>query len=139
MGTFIGDVETRWLVEKPDEKLSFFKRSTSWLFDWDTDRKMLLLSNFTYIDNTGKEWTARKGEIVDGASIPKAFWRFVGPPLTGDYRRSSVIHDVLCQYQLHPYKEVHSLFCQMMKDDDVSYTKRKMMCKAVKWFGPKWG
>ena len=69
MGTFIGDVETRWLVEKPDEKLSFFKRSTSWLFDWDTDRKMLLLSNFTYIDNTGKEWTARKGEIVDGASF----------------------------------------------------------------------
>ena len=137
MGQFIGSVQTEWLVE-PKSKLPWYKRWTSAVFEWDADRKMKLLVDFGYRDNDGIEWFARKGDIVDGASIPPFFWRFIGPPLTGDYRRSSVIHDVLCQRKIPDSKKVHSLFCEMIEVDDVPLAKRTIMCKAVKWFGPKW-
>ena len=137
MGKFIGSVRAEWLIEKP-KKLPWYKRWTSSFIDWDADRKMLLLEDFGYLADDGMEYWARKNDIVDGASIPKLFWKVIGPPFTGDYRRSSVIHDVLCQRRIPGHKKVHELFCEMMGVDDVAPAKKALMCKAVKWFGPKW-
>src|SRR5947207_3005769 len=74
-GEFIGDVEAKWLVENGQ------------------DRRMELLHEFSYIDTSGKRWTAPNGWIIDGASIPRFLWTLVGSPFTGSYRRASVIHD----------------------------------------------
>ena len=60
---FLGEVETRWLVED-GEKLPWYKRWTSAVFDWDADRKMELLSDFGYRDEI-KERERSPGPIYD--------------------------------------------------------------------------
>lgn len=103
------------------------------------DRKAKLLEDFTYVDSEGDKWTAKKGAIVDGASIPRAFWSLIGGPFDGDYRNASIIHDYYCKKKLRPSSEVHECFCEMMLVLEVPFWKRKIMCFAVKTFGPKFG
>jgi len=114
---FIGDVMTKWL---------------------NSSRKMQLLEPLSYLDKNGKHWKAKKGAIVDGASIPRFVWSIIGSPFSGKYRRSSVIHDVYCQTKSEPHKQVHKMFYQAMRVDKVSYFKAKAMYFAVKIGGPKW-
>ena len=102
------------------------------------DHEMRLLEDVTYVDSNGKEWTAPEGAIVDGASIPKFLWSVIGSPFVGKYRRPSVIHDHYCVTQDRPSREVHKAFCEMMKVEGVSSFRRKLMCFAVKQFGPRW-
>ena len=106
--------------------------------EWVGRRDMRLLGFVTFTDKTGQQWTARAGDVVDGASIPKFFWRFIGSPFIGKYRRPSVIHDVLCVRKDFPYKQVHALFYEMMLCEGVPTLKAKAMYYAVRFFGPKW-
>lgn len=105
---------------------------------WVGDRKMLLICPVTYTDKNGKEWTAEADDTVDGASIPKFFWRFIGSPFVGRYRRPSVIHDVYCDRKTEPYEEVHALFYEMMLAEGVPGIKAKIMYYAVRFGGPRW-
>ena len=70
---------------------------TEWLKD---GRKMKLLEQVTYTDPAAKVWIAPAGWIVDGASIPRAFWSVIGGPLEGQYRNASVFHDVACDQKI---------------------------------------
>lgn len=75
---FIGDVVTKWLRHDGD------------------DRLMQLRESFTFVDSRGHTWTAPKGFIFDGTTIPRALWTVFGDPFIGDYRRAAVIHDMHC-------------------------------------------
>ena len=101
-------------------------------------RKMRLLNDITYTDPHGKKWDAHFGDIVDGASIPKFFWRIIGSPFVGRYRRASVVHDVYCKSKSEPSKDVHKMFHNAMLCDGVSKTKARLMYWAVKFGGPRW-
>ena len=63
-GEFIGDVRTRWLTGDGN------------------DRDMELTRTFRFRDSDGKVWTAPRGSVINGASIPAALWTF-GPPYVG--------------------------------------------------------
>lgn len=52
---------------------------------------------FTWWDSRGVPWRVGAGRIADGASIPRWLWAVAGPPLVGDYRRASIVHDIACQ------------------------------------------
>ena len=108
---------------------------TKWL---ENGRDMELMEEVSFIDNLAHKHTAFKGDIINGASIPRFFWRVIGCPFVGKYRRASVIHDVLCQRKDIPHKEVHKLFHLMMLHDGVSKSKAWTMYQAVARFGPKW-
>jgi hypothetical protein len=109
---------------------------TTWL---NKSRKMRLLQTLSYQDKHRKKWTAKKGAIVDGASIPRVFWFFVGSPFSGKYRRSSVIHDVYYTTKSEPRKQVDLMFYQAMRTDGVNYFKAKMMYFGVRLGGGfKW-
>ena len=101
-------------------------------------RKMKLLEDVEFIDENGKAWKAFAGCVIDGASIPRFFWRATGSPYVGHFRRASVVHDVYCQTKSRPHKEVHQMFKDAMKCDNVPKWKRVIMANAVKTFGPKW-
>jgi len=116
-GIFLGEVKVLWLADP---------------------RKMQLLEDFVYLDSNGLEWRATKGSIIDGASIPKFFWRVIGSPFIGLYRDPSVIHDVYCDSKLRPAQDVHNCFNEMMFTKDVKETKRETMFNAVNTFGPRW-
>ena len=106
-----------------------------WLKD---GRKMKLLENFHFVDASGKRWSAPKGSVIDGASIPRILWDSVGGPFTGKYRRASVLHDVACVERAEPYQDVHRMFYEAMIADKTSIAKAKKMYMAVASFGPKW-
>jgi hypothetical protein len=101
-------------------------------------RRMKLIKEFSFVDGSGKKWTAPANSIIDGASTPRFFWRVIGSPFIGLFRRASVIHDVYCVTKSEPYKKVHKMFYNAMRADGVSKGKAKTMYWAVKFGGPKW-
>lgn len=114
---------------------------TRWLRDGDQgDRNMELMEDFHYVDGNGRRWTARKGEWVNGASIPSAFWtKSLGTPFVGNYRRATVLHDVYCDRREATSPEVHLMFYNAMRCDGVGKRKAAIMFEAVNRFGPRWG
>ena len=112
---------------------------TEWLQHGGSDRDMLLQRDFSYIDQSGKRWTAFAGTTINGASIPSAFWVTIGPPFVGDYRRASVVHDAACIDRPGTSDEAHMMFYNAMRCDGVGYVKSNIMYQAVVRFGPQWG
>ena len=107
--------------------------------EWlDDGRKMLLLSSTTYTDPTGVEWTAPAGRVVDGASIPRLFWRIAGSPFVGLHRVPSVYHDIACEDRARSYKQVHRMFYNCMIDCGENPGLAKVKGEAVENFGPRW-
>jgi len=117
MGMFNGPVKTEWLPN---------------------GRDMVVTTQLTYIDNSGKAWNAWAGSTVNGASIPKPLWTFIGSPFCGKYRRASVIHDVYCGTHSEPWQSAHRVFYEMMDTDGVGMMQRWLMFRAVWFFGPRW-
>lgn len=115
---FIGTVKVEWV---PGNK-----------------RDMRLLEDFVFLDSDGREWRAKKGSIINGASIPRFFWRVIGSPFIGLYREPSVIHDVYCDSKSRPAQDVHDCFLEMMEVNGVSDKKSATMYNAVNSFGPRW-
>jgi len=105
----------------------------------DAGRDMTLVEDFTYVDPSDKQWHAPAGSIVNGASIPKAFWSIIGGPFEGPYRNASVVHDVGCNEMTESWRDVHRMFYDACRCGGVSESKAKMMYWAVYHFGPRWG
>src|SRR5689334_11424869 len=48
---------------------------------WNADgRSMTLMQELRYTDPQGIVWVAPVGSVVDGASIPRSLWSFMGGP-----------------------------------------------------------
>lgn len=116
-GEFKGTVQAEWL---PD------------------GRKMRLVTDFSYLDPSGVEWRAPKGAIVDGASIPRVFWLYIGGPFEGQYRNASVVHDVACEQKSQRWKAVHRMFYDASRLGGVGYVHALVMYGAIYHFGPRW-
>ena len=107
--------------------------------EWSDDgRDMTLVQAFAYIEPNGKRWMAPKGSVVNGASIPQAFWSIIGGPFEGAFRNASVVHDVGCDEQNESWEDVHRMFHDACRCGGVSSQKAKMMYWAVYNFGPRW-
>ncbi len=94
--------------------------------------KRELLADFTYVDKDGTHYTAPKGDVTDGGSIPRWAWSFVGGPFSGLYLKPAVIHDNLCRTKIVSRKLADKIFLRAMKDNKVNWFKRWYMYKAVK-------
>ena len=109
------------------------------LAKWGDDgRTMTLTSAITYIDQAKKRWPVPENTDVDGASIPKVFWSFIGGPFEGRYRNASVIHDYYCDTKKENWEDVHKMFYNAMRASGTDETKAKMMYYAVYLGGPRW-
>ena len=116
-GKFSGNVKAEWL---------------------DDGRKMRLLETITFTDSKGKVWTSEKGRVINGADIPRFFWRVAGSPYVGLHRRPSVLHDIQCEDRTESYKNVHRMFYEAMLAEGMDKHEAKQKYIAVKNFGPKW-
>ena len=119
-GSFEGRVVVEWVVGQAPE------------------RDMRLVEAFTFIDGTGKRWSVPAGVVINGASIPRAFWTLVGSPYTGNYRRASVVHDHYCVTKSEPWRDVHRMFFNAMVAGGVTETEAKVLYAAVYAGGPRW-
>ena len=120
-GEFKGQVRTEW-VQEPG----------------NPNRKMKLLESFEYVDPNSTSWLVPKNTVVDGASIPRFFWRVIGSPFVGNYREASVVHDYYCEIENRPWKKVHQMFYFACLAGGVSEVKAKIMYAAVYVGGPRW-
>ncbi len=61
---------------------------------WDADgRTMTLLNELRYTDPKGVVWIAPAGSVIDGASIPRSLWSFMGGPfVAAPFRLALEIH-----------------------------------------------
>lgn len=96
-----------------------------------------LKEDLSYSNNEIKV-TAKAGLVYDMASIPRMFWRIIGSPYIGKYRRAATLHDALYASQglgVLTKEQVDKLFLEIMEVEDVSWWKRNSMYYAVRWFG----
>lgn len=108
--------------------------------DWSSDgRTMRLVDEFKYIDPLGSVWVAPTDAEIDGASIPRPFWSFIGGPFEGQYRNASVVHDVACKEKKNTWQKVHQMFYVASLAGGVDEVDAKIMYGAVYHFGPRWG
>ena len=116
-GRFVGDVVARWS---------------------DNGRDMTLVEPFAYVDSRESRWDAPAGAVVNGASIPRAFWSLIGGPFEGQFRNASVVHDVACEARDREWRTVHRMFYEACRCGGVAAAKAKAMYYAVWHFGPRW-
>jgi hypothetical protein len=106
---------------------------------WDADgRSMTLLNELRYTDPKGVVWIAPAGSRIDGASIPRALWSFMGGPFEGKYRNGSVLHDVGYDQKNRPPAEVDRMFYNAMRCSGVSALEAKTMYYSLLRFGRHW-
>ncbi len=80
--------------------------------------------------------TVRKGFVYDGASIPRVFWRFIGPPAAGKYAHAALLHDWLYFHQVRfTRKHADDIMLMVMKEDGVSWWRRNAIHRAVRLGG----
>jgi hypothetical protein len=116
-GQFVGDVVAKWEAD---------------------GRDMTLVEPFAYVDPRDARWDAPAGAVVNGASIPRAFWSLIGGPFEGRFRNASVVHDVACVNRDRPWQEVHRMFHDACRCGGVGAAKAATMYYAVYQFGPRW-
>ena len=116
-GRFVGSVVARW---------------------HDDGRSMTLVEPFAYVDPRDDRWDAPAGAVVNGASIPRAFWSLVGGPFEGKFRDASVVHDVACETRSRAWQDVHRMFYEACRCGGVDAVTAKTMYYAVHHFGPRW-
>src|SRR5574338_1005060 len=103
---------------------------------WNPDgRTMTLLTELRYTDPKGEVWVAPIGSVVDGASIPRYLWSFMGGPFEGKYRNASVLHDVAYGEHKRPWQDCDRMFYYAMRCSGVGGTEAKTMYYALYKFG----
>ena len=106
---------------------------------WENDgRTMTLLSELRYTDPKGVIWVAPAGSVVDGASIPRSLWTFMGGPFEGKYRNASVLHDVSYDQKSRPWQVCDEMFYNAMRCSGVSAVDAGMMYYGLRRFGHHW-
>jgi hypothetical protein len=106
---------------------------------WSSDgRTMTLLNELRYTDPNGVVWIAPAGSVIDGASIPRALWSFMGGPFEGKYRNASVLHDVAYDQKNKPPAEADRMFYNAMRCSGVGAVEAKTMYYALLRFGWHW-
>ena len=106
---------------------------------WENDgRSMTLLSELRYVDPDGIVWVAPAGSVVDGASIPRSLWSFMGGPFEGKYRNGSVLHDVAYDQHSRSWAQCDRMFYHAMRCSGVGAVEAKTMYFALYKFGRHW-
>jgi hypothetical protein len=106
---------------------------------WNADgRSMTLLNELRYTDPHGVVWIAPAGSEVDGASIPRTLWTFMGGPFEGKYRNASVLHDVAYEKQDRPWQDVDRMFYNAMRCSGVGAVEAGTMYYSLLKFGHHW-
>ena len=97
----------------------------------DTWLRTLTDSHFTL---AGRDYTIPAGFECDGASIPRAFWRIIGPPMDCHYIEEAIRHDWLYRSQVVSRKVADRAFFVWL-DKKGLHIRRYLIYTAVRLFG----
>lgn len=105
-----------------------------------------LADRLEFVDGQSRRWTARKGVLTDGASIPQVFVPVIGQPTSPEFLNAAAVHDAYCgignesnpEYQSLPWEVVHRMFHDALIVGGTPDSKAKIMFAAVYLGGPRW-
>ena len=85
-------------------------------------------------------WEAPKGDITNGADIPKLFQSIIGGPFTPAYLPAAVIHDHYTSkhHLVRTWQLTHRMFYDGLIANHVPKSRALLMYYAVYAFGPHW-
>lgn len=107
--------------------------------DFDTGHtEFRLLTDYSFRDEQGRLWTVPAGTVVNGASIPKTVWSWIGGPWSGRYRNAAVIHDWMCEEYIADSDTAHRVFYEALLAGGVTHFRAWVMYQAVLRGGPQW-
>lgn len=89
-----------------------------------------------YVDPEGVIWEIYPGDIINGLSVPRFFWRLCWP-YEGKTREASAFHDVYCGLKSRPSSQVHRMFYNAMRANGASAIVAYLRYIPVRLFGPK--
>lgn len=98
-----------------------------------------------YKKNQQYEFSIPKGYCYDGASIPRLFWRIIGPNTDNRFLIPALIHDVLCEHHEYVNNDRSfstEVFNALLEASGVCNFKRFIMKNSVASFQTmfcKWG
>lgn len=95
-----------------------------------------LAEKFEFIRPNGEVWSVPKGARVDGASIPRFLWPFVGTPFGGRYARAAVLHDHFAQTGERSLSAANAAFYYACRAAGVPELQAQIMYAAVVVFTP---
>jgi hypothetical protein len=100
-------------------------------------REWRLIQAFAYKPLRGPAVLVPAGFTTDFASIPRVFWRVIGPPAgygsSAAYGKAAVIHDFLYKYPgSRSRRECDDLFLEAMADLGVGAVRRRLIYAAVR-------
>jgi len=108
------------------------------------EQKATLTRSFWYVDKDGVTYTAHAGLLTDGGSIPRFFYRLIGPPYASPYLAAYIVHDAICANSEHLArdgdlkdaqmlrKEADELFYEMLRYLGCPLIKAKAMYRGVR-------
>ena len=99
---------------------------------------MLVHHDFSFLDSNGALWTAHKGDVTNGASIPSTLKIIVGGSYQTPYLIAAVLHDVYCTSKARSWQDTDQMFYEAMRTNGVDRFKAFAMYLAVYTFGPHW-
>lgn len=113
---------------------------THLLLEYLDGRSWSLVQPFGHATKAGHGVTVPAGFVTDFASVPRIFWRVIGPPVGAGpgaaYGRAAVLHDYL---YANPGKRTRKfcdeLFFEVMVADEVSPARRWLMWAGVRLGG----
>lgn len=114
----------------------------------DSEQQYYLADDFEILDFFSKSLNRKisikvpSALLIDGASIPRFFWRIIGHPMMSRFWIAFVIHDYgygntnLCsEIKALKRKELELLFYDLLRDQNLGWFKASSMYRAVKSFG----
>ena len=104
--------------------------------DIEFDHKLRLVEDFGFEDPAGKVWLARRGEVLDGSSLPPEVRPF--SPFDESVRRASVVHDYFSRVKTEPWRETHRMFYHANLAEGVSQPQAKVLHMATHAGGWRW-
>ena len=105
-----------------------------------------LATPLSFTDPAGAVWTAPRGTLTDGASIPPVFVPLIGEPRRAEFLSPAALHDAYCgagnedlpQFRTRSWEETHRMFFHGLLAAGVPPAKAKVMFAAVYLGGPRW-
>ena len=146
-------------VNKEVEKISDLTTDTEIaksFFDPPHDGELTLISrddgqydtpyDIKYTDPSGKVWTAPKGTITDGASIPEKLSSIFGGKLNPTHLNAAIVHDAYCgiankgqaNYCKETWQNTHRMFYQACLKNGKDKLSAGTMYAGVRLGGPRW-
>lgn len=94
------------------------------------------MQDFGFRNAIGKEFWTLRGDVTNGASIPRIGWSLIGSPFTGRYRLATAIHDgeyIHAQEAGHTKDMVDDAMREAMLFEGAHRVKAWAMYSAVKY------